>query len=338
MNILKDEASLLTGVTIGVAGTWLTWQFGAAVMTSGWTSAASATALAAAAVLTAAGRWLPAKADPVLRDPSRMPPPLRVGHAWRPAETPREWLDRLDLGSMPFATAEDVIRSRLAGSLHFLDGQAAAPSDLDLAPEVAALAVALTSRSLRGPCWREGMRLTALLSNLHAMPEGPARTALRQEALSLSDSLLNDDGVATAFAESLLRHGTRETVMMGILARPRRKGPVGPGEFSWLKAVDRPLWYALDNLGRQTFHVEGLAAMSHFRQERLAGSRLAAPHVVEATEALAAIERRTRENPAAREASLSPDDVDEGGDLWPNAPGDLDFGSFYGRRPSPGRA
>jgi hypothetical protein len=238
---------------------------------------------------------------------------------------------------MPFATAKDVIRSRLAGSLHFLDGQAAAPSDLNLAPEVAALAVALVSRSLRGPCWREGMRLTTLLSDLHAMPEGPARTALRQEAQSIAESLLRDDGVSEAFSKFLLRHGTRETVMMGILARPRRKGPVGPGEFSWLKAVDRPLWYALDNLGRQTFHVEGLAAMNHFRQETLAGSRLATPHVAEATEALAAIERRSRENPTTLGAGVSPDDIDEADDLWPNGPTDLDFGSFYGRRPPKGR-
>ncbi len=354
MNILKDEATLLTGVFIGAAGTWFTLQFGAAVMTSGWTSAASATALAAAAAFSASGRWLSAKADPILRDPASMPAPARNGSGWRQAETPREWLDKVVLGSMPLPMAEDVIRSRLAGSLRFLDGDAAAKGDpnlppevaalaacLNLAPEVAALAAALAARSVRGRCWGEGMRLTALLSDLHAGPEGPHRQEIRQEALALSDSLLRDVDVAKAYAETLPRHGTRETAMMGLLGRARRNGPVGTGEFPWLKTVDRPLWYALDNLGRQTFHVEGLAAMDHFRSEKLAGVRLATPHVAQAAEALAAIERSERGNPAARRAGVPPDQVDEADEadeFWPGGSIDLDFGSFYGRRPPPGRA
>ena len=67
-----------------------------------------------------------------------------------------------------------------------------------------------------------------------------------------------------------------------ILAAARETGPLPTSEFQWLKGVDRPLFYALNNLGRRTFHVEGLAAAAHYRAEVAAGKRLPEPAVEDA--------------------------------------------------------
>ena len=50
----------------------------------------------------------------------------------------------------------------------------------------------------------------------------------------------------------------------------------------WLKEMDRPLWYALNNVGRRAFHVEGAGAVCHFFHERAAGRLLDEPMVDEA--------------------------------------------------------
>lgn len=39
--------------------------------------------------------------------------------------------------------------------------------------------------------------------------------------------------------------------------------------FLWLKRVDRTLWYALNNVGRRQYHIEGSGAVCHYFVERL---------------------------------------------------------------------
>ncbi|MGU3402130.1 secretion/conjugation apparatus DotM-related subunit [Methylobacterium brachiatum] len=68
------------------------------------------------------------------------------------------------------------------------------------------------------------------------------------------------------------RHGTPVTMMLAALEAARSGRALGaPSEFLWLKKVDRRLWYAMSNLGRASFHVEGIAAIAHFREEKVHG-------------------------------------------------------------------
>ena len=60
----------------------------------------------------------------------------------------------------------------------------------------------------------------------------------------------------------------------------KRNGVLAPAQFSWLKLVDRPLWYALQSLGFETegtgryLHpnprVEAVGARDHWAVERAA--------------------------------------------------------------------
>lgn len=67
-------------------------------------------------------------------------------------------------------------------------------------------------------------------------------------------------------------HGFVTTALMRALQFAREEGGVlAPAQFVWLRAHDRLLWYPLNNLGRQSFHMEALGAMTHFKAERLTG-------------------------------------------------------------------
>lgn len=76
------------------------------------------------------------------------------------------------------------------------------------------------------------------------------------------------------------KHAYRTTAMLGILKWARFMGGVlAPGQFVWLRAVDRDLWYPLNNLGRRSFHSEGAGAMAHFMAEQSAEKPLPIPRV-----------------------------------------------------------
>ena len=98
---------------------------------------------------------------------------------------------------------------------------------------------------------------------------------------------------------------------MQLLNQARLRGGVlAPGQFAWLKLVDRPLWYALHSLGFETEgfgrychpnpRVEAVGARDHWAVERLAGEALIEPSLDRAIEALRKVAAVTR---AARERS-----------------------------------
>ncbi len=102
------------------------------------------------------------------------------------------------------------------------------------------------------------------------------------------------------------QHGYPHTVLMRLLDEARRGGVLPPALFTWLKGVDRPLWYALTSLGRRAPFVEGLGACAHYVAERQMGGALNSPAVAGAVEALAAaLTRAVR--PPPREAAAPAD-------------------------------
>ena len=63
-------------------------------------------------------------------------------------------------------------------------------------------------------------------------------------------------------------------------------GVLAPAQFVWLRAHDRALWYPLNNLGRQTLHMEAMGATAHYKAEKLAQRPIPRPKVVDAVKSL----------------------------------------------------
>ncbi|HRY15614.1 MAG TPA: hypothetical protein P5330_07050, partial [Candidatus Competibacteraceae bacterium] len=91
---------------------------------------------------------------------------------------------------------------------------------------------------------------------------------------------------ASTIQPLVAQHAYTATVLLRLLAEARRGGVLPPALFSWLKGVDRPLWYALTSLGRRVPFVEALGAMAHYQAERTVGAALYAPTVGAALEGL----------------------------------------------------
>lgn len=71
---------------------------------------------------------------------------------------------------------------------------------------------------------------------------------------------------------------------------------VATSELRWLKSVDRGVFYAFNNIGRSTFHIEGAGPIAHFLAERELGAAIATPSVQRAIDAtLAALSSTTAE-------------------------------------------
>ncbi len=62
---------------------------------------------------------------------------------------------------------------------------------------------------------------------------------------------------------------------------------LAPAKFLWIKKVDRNLWYALQQVGRHAFLIEGGGAVNHYFYERIGGDRpISEPKVMQAVEGL----------------------------------------------------
>lgn len=84
------------------------------------------------------------------------------------------------------------------------------------------------------------------------------------------------------------QHAYENTALLRALATAREEGGVlPPATFLWLRGHDRPLWYALNNLGRQSFHIEGLGAMAHYKAEKLTQRPILRPKVEDAVTSIA---------------------------------------------------
>jgi len=82
-------------------------------------------------------------------------------------------------------------------------------------------------------------------------PAGPA-TPLQvgAQAVNRADDVLLDAELVAPCAALAARHGHTAPALMSVLLHARAQaGVLAPGQFAYLKLVDRPLWYALHSLG-----------------------------------------------------------------------------------------
>lgn len=95
---------------------------------------------------------------------------------------------------------------------------------------------------------------------------------LGKDAKLLKDALavLKNRDLSGSTLSKCNQHSFHTTALLRGLQTAREEGGVlAPAQFVWLRGFDRNLWYPLNNLGRQAFHMEALGAMAHFKAEKL---------------------------------------------------------------------
>lgn len=206
-------------------------------------------------------------------DPATLPPPAR---------TPAEWILAVFADAdAPVPWPEAVRRMEKA-----LAEQLGAPwQGLDAAPpHVRALAaLALTNR-------REGEAASRRLAGDIALlfRRGVPKNAA--ERLRNAVPLLSDPEAIAKLDAWAAAHAWTNSAMLAIMGKGGpfsawgggAAGVLAPASYLWLKSVDRPLWYALNNIGRRAFHVEGAGAVAHFFAERALGKPLTEPMLAHA--------------------------------------------------------
>jgi intracellular multiplication protein IcmP len=128
--------------------------------------------------------------------------------------------------------------------------------------------------------------------------EGPAGPLVFSEpAMRAVDAVLASGETIAPSAAIAGQHGFTTTALMGLLMHARKRaGVLAPGQFAFLKMVDRPLWYALHSLGfpltaeedgpMLNSRIEALGARAHWEAERCAGGALTTPKIETAEAAI----------------------------------------------------
>lgn len=108
-------------------------------------------------------------------------------------------------------------------------------------------------------------------------------SALLREA----KKILGNKKLAEKTLANCNRHAYVSTAMMRALNTAREEGGVlAPAQFVWLRAHNRALWYPLNNLGRQAFHMESLGVCAHYRAEKQINRPIPKPRVMDAVDGL----------------------------------------------------
>jgi intracellular multiplication protein IcmP len=108
---------------------------------------------------------------------------------------------------------------------------------------------------------------------------------LNRDKKLLSDArrVLANKDICGKTMQKVNMHAFQTTAMLRALQTAREEGGVlAPAQFVWLRGFDRTLWYPLNNLGRQGFHMEAIGAMAHFKAEKLTNRPIPRPKLGDA--------------------------------------------------------
>lgn len=109
-----------------------------------------------------------------------------------------------------------------------------------------------------------------------------------RKLLSEARAVLRDRNLAGSTLAKCNQHAFEGTAMLRALQTAREEGGVlAPAQFVWLRGHDRLLWYPLNNLGRQAYHMEALGAMAHFKAEKLTRRPIPRPKLDNAIQSIA---------------------------------------------------
>ena len=117
--------------------------------------------------------------------------------------------------------------------------------------------------------------------------KGGLKLSKDRSLLSEARKVLSNKDLASGTLKMCNRHAFVTTAMLGALNYARNEGGVlAPAQFVWLRAHDRTLWYPLNNLGRESHHMEALGAMAHYKAERLTQRPIPSPKVDDAVQTI----------------------------------------------------
>lgn len=103
---------------------------------------------------------------------------------------------------------------------------------------------------------------------------------------SVSAMFMKHEGVLNEGA--ILMHSSYELPwFMALLTRARKKGVLATSQFLFVRPLDRPLWYALNQCGGRASWVEAVASWAHYQAEEKAGKTLSEPQIEGAVRSLA---------------------------------------------------
>jgi intracellular multiplication protein IcmP len=110
---------------------------------------------------------------------------------------------------------------------------------------------------------------------------------INKALLREAQSVLRNGDLSGATLKKCNQHAWETTALVRALNTAREEGGVlAPAQFVWLRAHDRSLWYSLNNLGRQSFHMEAIGAVTHYKAEKLAQRPIPRPKVMDAVKTL----------------------------------------------------
>lgn len=123
---------------------------------------------------------------------------------------------------------------------------------------------------------------------------------LSQDKSLLKDArkILKNKDLSGGILSKCNQHAFVTTALLRALATARDEGGVlAPAQFVWLRGADRTLWYPLNNLGRQSFHLEAIGAMSHYKAEKMTQRPIPVPKLSHAVETISEYMRSRRARP-----------------------------------------
>lgn len=236
----------------------------------------------------------PAGAAFVQRDLKLVAPAAGTPRPADPALHLPEWVDRF-ARSPTGLYREDLARIRLADQLGepWTDVEAAPP-------HVRAM---FTVFALHAARRREeavmflGRLSASLPSGVNEGPTGPpAPLAFTTEIIAAIDVFVSDAALIRPCADVAGGHAYTSTAMMAVLTYARSQaGVLAPGQFAFLKLVDRQLWYALHSLGfpggnnrneQPNPRAEALGCRDHWAAECDIGAPIKTPSLERAISAI----------------------------------------------------
>lgn len=128
--------------------------------------------------------------------------------------------------------------------------------------------------------------------------EGGLQLNKDSKLLKDAQAVLRNKDMAENILSKCNQHAFETAAMLrGLLTAREEGGVLAPAQFVWLRGHDRVLWYPLNNLGRQSFHIEALGAMAHFKAERMTRRPIPKPKVQDAVKTISDYMRSRRARP-----------------------------------------
>lgn len=164
------------------------------------------------------------------------------------------------------------------------------PTDLALLPVAVRALVAALLPQVHGDDETTHQRLSDL-ANL-AYDHADLRGVVRMQAVAWTPT----PAERRIWDSLVVRHRFARCQFLALFEAAGERALLPSAHLLWLKAVDRPLWYAVNSLGRgHRCHVEGAGILAHYRTECAAGVPLLDPQIDDAVHGLRAALQEVRE-------------------------------------------